>query len=119
MTLIHPIQDVSAQEPGASLLGGIVRSHKVKCWDSSNYGIMGKADTHVHTKYSGIHRMGVLRFPESVSEPRDVIVRARSAGMDVNEAVYHGYMKDQSEKYAGKAGFDQSLFQASSPNQSL
>ncbi len=44
---------------------------------------MGKADTHVHTKYSGLHRMGVLRFPESVSEPMDVIERARSAGMDV------------------------------------
>lgn len=44
---------------------------------------MGKADTHVHTKYSGLHRMGVLRFPESVSEPKDVIERARSAGMDV------------------------------------
>jgi predicted metal-dependent phosphoesterase TrpH len=45
----------------------------------SNQGIMGKADTHVHTKYSGLHRMGVLKFPESVSEPKDVIARARSA----------------------------------------
>lgn len=44
---------------------------------------MGKADTHVHTKYSGLHRMGVLRFPESVSEPKDVIEHARSAGMNV------------------------------------
>jgi predicted metal-dependent phosphoesterase TrpH len=44
---------------------------------------MGKADTHVHTKYSGLHRMGVLKFPESVSDPKDVVERARSAGMDV------------------------------------
>ncbi|MDW5562779.1 MAG: PHP-associated domain-containing protein [Methanomassiliicoccus sp.] len=44
---------------------------------------MGKADTHVHTKYSGLHRMGVLRFPESVSDPKDVIEHARSAGMNV------------------------------------
>lgn len=54
---------------------------------------MGKADAHVHTKYSGLHRMGVLRFPESVSEPRDVIVQARSAGMDVVCITDHNSIK--------------------------
>ncbi|MBI0583913.1 MAG: PHP domain-containing protein [Methanomassiliicoccus sp.] len=44
---------------------------------------MGRADTHVHTKYSGLHKMGVLRFPESVSNPKDVVRRAASAGMNV------------------------------------
>lgn len=54
---------------------------------------MGKADTHVHTKYSGLHRMGVLKFPESVSEPKDVIARARSAGMDVVCITDHNSIK--------------------------
>jgi len=45
--------------------------------------VQGKADTHVHTKYSGVHRMGPLRFPESVSDPADVVKAARSAGMNV------------------------------------
>jgi predicted metal-dependent phosphoesterase TrpH len=37
----------------------------------------------VHTKYSGVHRLGVLRFPESVSDPADVVKKARSVGMNV------------------------------------
>ena len=59
----------------------------------SNQPSMGKADAHVHTKYSGLHRMGVLRFPESVSEPRDVIVQARTAGMDVVCITDHNSIK--------------------------
>ena len=46
-------------------------------------GVLGKADIHVHTKYSGLHRMGVLRFPESVSDPAKVVEKAKGAGMDV------------------------------------
>ncbi|HPT74382.1 MAG TPA: PHP-associated domain-containing protein [Methanomassiliicoccaceae archaeon] len=45
--------------------------------------MQGKADIHVHTKYSGLHRMAVLRFPESVSSPEKVVVKAKEAGMDV------------------------------------
>lgn len=45
--------------------------------------MLGKADIHVHTKYSGLHRMGVLRFPESVSDPVKVVEKAKEAGMDV------------------------------------
>lgn len=45
--------------------------------------MQGKADIHVHTKYSGVHKMGPLRFPESVSDPVDVIKEARSAGLNV------------------------------------
>lgn len=44
---------------------------------------MGKADTHVHTEYSGIARLGVMKFPESVSAPADQVERARKNGMDV------------------------------------
>lgn len=44
---------------------------------------MGKADTHVHTEYSGIARLGALKFPESVTMPEQQVDRARKNGMDV------------------------------------
>lgn len=44
---------------------------------------MGKADTHVHTEYSGIARLGALKFPESVTTPEQQVDRARKNGMDV------------------------------------
>jgi len=43
----------------------------------------GRADVHVHTKYSGVHRLGPLRFPESVSDPGDVVRKAMSEKLDV------------------------------------
>jgi predicted metal-dependent phosphoesterase TrpH len=43
----------------------------------------GKADTHVHTEYSGFGKLGVLRFPESVSKPQSVVERTRKHGFDV------------------------------------
>lgn len=46
-------------------------------------GEMGRADTHVHTEYSGIARLGLLKFPESVSTPEDQVDRARRNGMNV------------------------------------
>jgi predicted metal-dependent phosphoesterase TrpH len=50
---------------------------------SDNRAVMGRADVHVHTKYSGVHKLGALVFPESVSDPIDVVKRAKCAGMDV------------------------------------
>ncbi|MDR3206194.1 MAG: hypothetical protein LBT41_03770 [Candidatus Methanoplasma sp.] len=44
---------------------------------------MGKADTHVHTDYSGISNIGPLHFPESVTPPEAQVDRARMNGMDV------------------------------------
>ncbi|MDR0309381.1 MAG: PHP domain-containing protein [Candidatus Methanoplasma sp.] len=44
---------------------------------------VGKADTHVHTEYSGFGKLGVLRFPESVSKPQSVVERSRKRGFDV------------------------------------
>ena len=35
----------------------------------------------------------------------DVVSALKSVGLDVNIAVYHGYMKQQSEKYNGKEGY--------------
>jgi len=44
---------------------------------------MGKADTHVHTDYSGFNMLGILRFPESVIEPSVQVDSARKRGVDV------------------------------------
>jgi len=45
--------------------------------------MMSKADTHIHTRYSGWGSFGPLRFPESVSDPRDVVKKAHSMGFRV------------------------------------
>lgn len=44
---------------------------------------VGKADLHLHTEYSGFAQLGVLRFPESVSKPPNLVNRARKHGFDV------------------------------------
>jgi predicted metal-dependent phosphoesterase TrpH len=43
----------------------------------------GKADIHVHTRYSGLTKVGFLRFPDSVSYPEDVVKAAEKRGLDV------------------------------------
>ncbi len=50
---------------------------------SYHFQMQGRADVHVHTKYSGIGRLGFLRFPESVADPCDVARKAQSAGLNV------------------------------------
>ena len=42
----------------------------------------------------------------------DVVAAMKSAGLDVNILAYHGYMKQQSEKYNGKEGYEQEFFTA-------
>jgi predicted metal-dependent phosphoesterase TrpH len=54
---------------------------------------MGRADIHVHTKYSGVHRLGALVFPESVSDPGDVVRSAKAAGMNVLCITDHNCIK--------------------------
>jgi len=44
---------------------------------------MGKADTHVHTVYSGFNKLSVMKFPESVAQPATQVDEARANGMDV------------------------------------
>lgn len=44
---------------------------------------MGKADTHVHTSYSGFTQLGLLKFPESVTRPEKQVDCARKHGIDV------------------------------------
>lgn len=45
--------------------------------------MLQRADTHVHTRYSGVGTLGPLRFPESVAHPEDVVKNARNIGDDV------------------------------------
>ncbi|HSV42325.1 MAG TPA: PHP-associated domain-containing protein [Methanomassiliicoccales archaeon] len=45
--------------------------------------MLSKADVHVHTKYSGLGEYGFLRFPESISNPEDVVKIARLGGINV------------------------------------
>ena len=45
--------------------------------------MLSKADTHVHTRFSGLGSLGPLRFPESVSDPKDVVRKAQSMGFKV------------------------------------
>jgi predicted metal-dependent phosphoesterase TrpH len=42
-----------------------------------------RADTHVHTKYSGFTKYKLAQFPESVSEPEMVVKAAIRKGLDV------------------------------------
>ena len=44
---------------------------------------MGKADTHLHTQYSGFSNLGIMKFPESVLSPAKQVDKGRENGMDV------------------------------------
>jgi hypothetical protein len=44
---------------------------------------MGKADTHLHTQYSGFSKLGIMKFPESVISPATQVDMGRKNGMDV------------------------------------
>lgn len=45
--------------------------------------MLSKADTHVHTYYSGVSNYKALRFPESVTTPESQVDAARANGMGV------------------------------------
>ena len=45
--------------------------------------MLGHADVHVHTKYSGVTEHGILKFPESVSNPNDVVKIAKRVNLDI------------------------------------
>lgn len=63
---------------------------------------MGKADTHLHTSYSGFTSFGILRFPESVMSPEAQVDNARKNGYDVIAITDHNEVKGGfvAEKYA-------------------
>ena len=43
----------------------------------------GKADTHCHTKHSGMTKVSILRFPDSISEPAAVVKAAERENLNV------------------------------------
>lgn len=43
----------------------------------------GKADTHIHTKYSGFSKYSFIPFPESIAEPKTMVQAAGKKGLDV------------------------------------
>ena len=45
--------------------------------------MLSKADIHVHTKYSGLAHYKFLKFPESASNPEDVVKIAKKVGLSV------------------------------------
>ena len=45
--------------------------------------MLNKADIHVHTKYSGLAHYKFLQFPESASNPEDVVKIAKHVGLSV------------------------------------
>jgi predicted metal-dependent phosphoesterase TrpH len=52
-----------------------------------------RADIHLHTKYSGLAHIGFLRFPESVSDPKDVVRTAKANGLDTICVTDHNSIK--------------------------
>ena len=50
---------------------------------------MGRADTHLHTEYSGFNKLGAIKFPESVTQPERQVDRMRNLGMDVMAITDH------------------------------
>jgi predicted metal-dependent phosphoesterase TrpH len=63
----------------------------------SHVQMASRADIHVHSKYSGLARLGFLRFPESVNEPRDIVKQASLAGLNqvcvADHNTIHGGLK--------------------------
>jgi predicted metal-dependent phosphoesterase TrpH len=42
----------------------------------------GKADVHIHTKYSGLTRILFFDFPDSLAEPKDIVSAAEKRGLN-------------------------------------
>jgi predicted metal-dependent phosphoesterase TrpH len=63
---------------------------------------MGKADTHVHTIYSGFNTLGLMSFPESVIEPEKQVDDARRRGLSVLCITDHNEVEGgfRAQKYA-------------------
>ena len=68
---------------------------------------MGRADTHLHTEYSGFNKLGIIRFPESTTMPEKQVDRMRELGMNVMAITDHDETAGAfiAQKYA-KANYD-------------
>ncbi len=65
--------------------------------------LFGRADTHVHTRYSGFGKYSFIHFPESVTEPARAVEAARKKKLDVLCITDHNTIKGAliARKYAG------------------
>ena len=68
---------------------------------------MGRADTHLHTEYSGFNKLGIIRFPESTTMPEKQVDRMRELGMNVMAITDHDETAGAfiAQKYA-RANYD-------------
>lgn len=66
--------------------------------------MISRADTHVHTHYSGISNYKALRFPESVTKPEEQVETARKNGMNLLCITDHDAIKGAfvAKEYAKK-----------------
>ncbi len=53
----------------------------------------GKADVHIHTKYSGLTRILFFDFPDSLAEPKDIVSAAEKRGMNIICITDHNTLK--------------------------
>ena len=53
----------------------------------------GKADVHIHTKYSGLTHIMFFDFPDSLAEPKDIIRAAEKKGLNVICITDHNTLK--------------------------
>jgi len=70
------------------------------------FWMASRADIHLHTKYSGLAHIGFLRFPESVSDPKDVVKVAKANGMETISVTDHNEIKGAliAQKFAKEYG---------------
>ncbi|MBE6513650.1 MAG: PHP domain-containing protein [Candidatus Methanomethylophilaceae archaeon] len=63
---------------------------------------MGRADTHLHTEYSGYSNLGIMKFPESVTTPAQQVDKGIKNGMDVIAITDHDETRGafEAQKYA-------------------
>ncbi len=55
--------------------------------------MQGKADLHIHTRYSGLTKVSFLSFPDSISTPRDIVRIAEARRLSVICITDHNSLK--------------------------
>lgn len=65
--------------------------------------MLRKADTHIHTRYSGLTQVSFLRFPDSISRPSDIVKMAEKRHLAVLCITDHNSIRGalEAKKYAG------------------
>jgi len=66
--------------------------------------MMGRADLHNHTKYSGLSKVLFIKLPDSISEPADLVKAADAKGLDILCVTDHNTVRGalEARKVPGK-----------------